>query len=171
MSTRVQRADTARLAWWQPWAALAGFALLLHVAWESLQAPLDVGMEAGAHGPATRACALATLGDAAITLVAYGAVAALARDRAWGLVEPTGRAWRRRLGAYLVAGEAVTVALELLNVHVLERWAYGPGMGAVAGVGVAPLAQWLLVPPLVLWLARRHVAGGITHHLSHPAAV
>lgn len=137
---------------WQPWAALALFAFLLNFAWEMLQAPLYRGMADAAHWAAVRTCTVATVGDVGILLVAYGLVAAVARQRWWAAM-PTAR----RVAGFVAAGLVMTVALEALNVYVLERWAYGPRMPLLVGIGIAPVLQWLVLPPLTLWLARRHL--------------
>jgi len=57
----------------------------------------------------------------------------------------------------VATGLVVTAALEMCNVYVLHRWAYGVEMPRVFGVGITPLLQWLLLPPATLWLARRHL--------------
>ena len=62
---------------------VAIFALLLNFVWEILQAPLHAGMADMPHAQVTRACLQATAGDAVIMLLAYGAVAAVARRRRW----------------------------------------------------------------------------------------
>src|SRR6266545_6272956 len=98
---------------WQPWAALAGFALLLHFVWEMVLAPFYDRMATAAHWGAVVECARATVGDAAITLVAYGAAALWARDRLW-LAETRASAVIVILGA----GLAIAVALEWLNLRV-----------------------------------------------------
>lgn len=140
---------------WQPWAALALFAFLLNFVWEILQAPFYRGMADGAHWAAVRTCTLATAGDVVILLVAYAVVAAATRDR-WWLAAPPKAA---RVAGFLAAGVAVTVALEALNVYGLERWAYGPPMPVMFGIGLTPVLQWLVLPPATLWLARRHLGG------------
>ncbi len=63
----------------------------------------------------------------------------------------------RGLGVFLLAGLAITVALEWLNVYVWRNWAYSREMPVVFGIGLTPILQWLLVPLLTLWLARRHL--------------
>jgi hypothetical protein len=136
----------------QPWAALAGFAFLLHFVWEMWQAPFYRTMLQADHVTAVRTCTIATLGDAAITLAAFGVAAWLGGGRDW-LAHPS----RGRLAVYLAAGLAVTLLLEWLNVYVLERWTYAPRMPTILGIGVLPVLQWLLLPPLVLWLAARHL--------------
>lgn len=147
--------------WWQPWAALAFFASLLNFAWEMGQAPLYRGMASAAHETAVRVCAVATVGDVAILLIAYALVAAVARRRRW-LAAPSGR----QLVGLLAAGLVVTVALEILNVYVVHRWAYAPRMPRLFGIGVTPLLQWLVLPPATLWLARRHL-GWVPGRFSH----
>ena len=147
-------APTPRGPRWQPWAALALFAFLLNFVWEVLQAPFYRGMADSAHWTAVRTCTLATVGDVVIMLVAYALVAAPARDR-WWLAVPT----PARVGGFLTAGVAATIALKALNVYGLGRWAYGRLMPVVFGIGLAPVLQWLVLPPATLWLARRHLAG------------
>lgn len=137
---------------WQPWAAVAGFAFLLHFAWEMLQFPLYTGMAAARHDAATWMCVRATLGDVLIALLAFGAASAVARSRLW-LARRQGAA----LAMYLAFGVGTTIAVEVLSVSYWGRWAYAPAMPVVLGVGLAPLAQWVVVPLLTVWLVRRHI--------------
>ncbi|MEO7474389.1 MAG: hypothetical protein ABIY46_03555 [Gemmatimonadales bacterium] len=62
------------------------------------------------------------------------------------------------LAIFLLAGLLITGALEWLNVYVWRRWTYAPAMPLVLGIGLTPLLQWLLVPCLTVWLARRHLS-------------
>lgn len=134
------------------YAALALFAFLLHFVWEMLQVPGFAGMAEADHWDATLFCLRATLGDVLILWVAYAAAGFAVGDGAW-IVR-----WSvRPVGTFVVVGVTITVVLEWLNTAVLDRWAYAQGMPIIAGVGLAPLLQWLLIPPLVLWLARRHL--------------
>ena len=144
------RAPSLKL--WQPWITVATAAFALHFTWEMLQAPLYVGMTGLRFGEGTRICAVASLGDVVLALTAYGAVAAFAGRRAW-LLRPT----PGNIAAYLVLGLAVTAAIELLAVYRIGRWSYGPAMPRVAGIGLAPLLQWVVVPVLTLWVARRYL--------------
>lgn len=148
------RVGRPRVSAAQPWAALAFFSFLLHFAWEMLHSPLYAGMAAAPHWHAVRSCLTATVGDTVIALGAYAAVAAVTRDRGW-LVRDS----PNRVAGYLGVGLSVTVVLELINVYVWHRWAYALAMPLVLGVGVSPLMQWMVVPPIALWLTRRHMAG------------
>lgn len=134
--------------------AVAGFAFLVHFPWEFVQAPFFVGMAEAPHWQATLFCGRATLGDAAITLVAYGVVAIVTERRYWLL-----SVRRRDLAVFILAGLMLTASIELLSVYALDRWAYDDSMPLVAGIGLVPLLQWMALPPLGLWLAQRHLRG------------
>ena len=141
-------------AWWQPWAALAGFATLLHFAWEMAHMPLYRVAEPSGWRM-VGGCTQATLGDAIMTLLAYATAAVLTRRRLW-LVAPRAL----ELTTFLGVGLAMTVALEWWNVSVRHSWAYSADMPVTAGIGLSPIVQWIVLPPLIIWLARRHLQGG-----------
>ena len=133
---------------------MGGFSFGAHFVWEFLHAPLYRGLAEGSHVDRIRCCLLATLGDVVIALVAYGAIALVMRDRFW--LAPSRGSRGAELG-YVTLGVAITVAMELLSVAVWRRWAYTDAMPTIGGVGLSPLLQWLAAPPLVLWLAGRHL--------------
>ncbi len=103
---------------WQPWAAIGGFALLLHFLWEMLQVPLYRGMAEACHWSAVLRCAQATAGDVVIAWTAYFIGSWSADDRLW-----LGPLQRRPAALYLFSGLAITVGLEWLKVHI---WKNGP---------------------------------------------
>lgn len=140
-------------AWWQPWTALAGFAVLVHFAWEMAQMPL-YRMDAPSGWRMVGGCVQATVGDAIMTLLAYGVVALLMRRRLWLVA---GRPLE--LTTFLGAGIAMTVGLEWWNVSVRHSWSYSAEMPSIAGIGLSPIVQWIVLPPIILWLARRHLLG------------
>ena len=152
-ATRRVAAPSGAMAgnWWVPVMVLASFSFLLHFLWEMLQVPLHAGMAGMAHWSGVVVCAKATAGDVAIALAAYVTAAGFARARHW-------RASRVRVATYLAVGVAITLVLEWLNVYVWHRWAYSTAMPLVLGIGISPLLQWVIVPPLALWLMQRHVA-------------
>ncbi len=125
-----------------------------------LQAPWFAGMTVKPHWIAVVECSRMTAGDAMITLFAF-----------WGAAVVGGRRWfvRRRASAwsvYLGIGLLATIVLEWLSTEVWKRWAYAPGAPRLPGLGtgIVPLLQWLLLPPLVAWLA----AGQIRGHPERP---
>lgn len=145
-------ATTTRLPWHQPWVALATFSALLNFVWEMVVMPAYETGSTPDAGVGIAMCLLATLGDVGITLGSY-AVAGSITTR-WWLTRPTIASFL----TYLAVGLVLTTVLEYANVYVLHRWSYAPRMPVVAGIGVLPLLQWIVFPPIVLWMARRHLA-------------
>ena len=130
------------------------FALLLNYPWEFIQAPLFEGMAERPHGAAVKACTQAALGDSVIMLVAYWGVAALGRGRAW-IAAP---GWREVL-LFSSIGVAITVVIEwlVLTGGWLSGWTYSSLMPIIPGLGVGlvPVLQWVVLPPLVAALVAR----------------
>lgn len=141
-----------------PEASVALFALLVNFPWEMLQAPLFAGHADAPHVTVVLSCLQATVGDAAIMLVAHGLASGFAGNRHW-LLRPSAA----DLARFSATGILVTVGIEWLATRGwwVQAWSYSASMPVVPGLGVglAPLAQWLILPPLVAWLARRHLHG------------
>jgi hypothetical protein len=150
-----------------PELPVALFALLLHFPWEMLQAPLWVGMGDLPHGEGVRVCTIAALGDIPIALTAFWSGALAARSRLW-LLEPS----RGAFFVYFLVGLVITIAYEFLATGPLAFWEYAPSQPRlpIIGTGLAPVLQWLLLPPLILWLARVHVLGRISVHSTRTQA-
>lgn len=147
-----------RTPWYQPWLALTASSVLLNGTWEWFaRAYYEMPAGSASLGALRAGCLLATLGDAAITNASY-AVASAIGTRYW-LRRPS----MRPIVLYLGVGLLATIVLEYVNVNVLHRWAYVTGMPVVAGLGALPLLQWLLLPPIVLVVVRRYLAGGMMH--------
>jgi hypothetical protein len=53
--------------------------------------------------------------------------------------------------ATFITGLTLAVSVEFVAVHILERWQYTAAMPTVPGleVGVVPIAQMLLLPPVI----------------------
>nr|WP_290675868.1 MULTISPECIES: hypothetical protein [unclassified Halomonas] len=108
------------------------------------------------HWQAVQACAQASLGDVLIALTAYWAVSGWRRRRHW--LRDYGA---KEILGFVLVGVGLTVALEWHATIATQRWAYAPLMPTVEwlGTGLSPLLQWLILPPLILWMARRHLLG------------
>jgi hypothetical protein len=138
-----------------------------------LQAPFYEQTTGARHWAAVLWCARATGSDVVIAWAAYALAAGYARDRWWLGVSRR----RRPLTVFLAAGLLITVGLEWVNVYVRRQWAYSPDMPVILGIGLTPLLQWLLVPLLALWLARRHLStrdegeGCSSSHYCHGTAL
>lgn len=133
---------------------LVVFALLLNFPWEVLQAPLFEGMSAAPHSAVVGACLQATLGDAAIMLLAHAMVAAVTRRRRWVLAPS-----RYEVAGFIAVGLAITAVIEWLATRGrwAQTWTYSAEMPVIPGIeiGLSPLLQWVVVPPLALWFVRR----------------
>jgi hypothetical protein len=138
----------------QPELNVALFAFLLNYPWEFLQVPFFEGMAAAPHWDAVRFCTRATLGDAAIALIAFWAVAAWTHSRDW-ILEPT----TKQVLGFIAVGVAITLAFEWLATEVLGRWAYADAMPTIPllGTGILPLVQWIVLPPIIVWFVRRQL--------------
>ena len=144
-----------------PWLAA------LSLAWESAQLPLYTLSYEAPGRYIVFSVAHCTAGDVLIGLASLLVVLVLAQEGSMAQWR-----WRRiALGTALLSA-GYTVFSEWMNTTTLGSWAYAPAMPTidVAGfeLGLSPLAQWLVVPPLALYLAghiRRkapHEPGGRT---------
>ena len=138
-----------RIAW-----KLAACAFLFNFAWEMLQGGLFVGMVERPAWEATAMCLQASLGDAAMILIAYGAVSLASRDPRW-LVQ----GGALRMAVYAVLAALQGLAMEWYSIGA-GRWAYKEYLPVdpLIGIGLAPLLQWLLLPLLTLGIVRRSTA-------------
>ena len=125
------------------------FAAVLNFGWEIAQLPLYTLYREADRGVIAYAVAHCTVGDVLISLGCYAVAALATRDGRWPLTRPATGA-----SVAIAAGFAYTVFSEWLNVSVRRSWGYAPAMPAVFGIGVSPLAQWLVVPAGVLLLVR-----------------
>jgi hypothetical protein len=132
------------------------FAFLLNFPWEFLQVPFFAEMPAMVHWDAILLCTRATLGDVLIALTAFWIVAALRRSRHW-----LHRHDARAILGFVAVGIVITVGLEWHATELQQRWQYAERMPTLPllGTGLLPLLQWLLLPPLIVWLARRQMVG------------
>jgi len=124
----------------------------LNLIWETAQLPLYTLWNEASAGTNAFSVAHCTAGDIAIGGAALIMVLILGRERAvseWR--------WRRIAVWTALAGVAYTVFSEWSNTAILGSWAYSELMPVlkVAGIdiGLSPLLQWLVLPPLALVLA------------------
>ena len=128
-----------------PWLAA------LSLAWEIAHLPLYSLWYESASGDIALSVAHCTAGDVVIGLASFLVVLTLAQEA--GMVH-----WRRRRIAFGTSAlsTAYTIFSEWMNIAILGSWAYAPTMPTldVAGfeLGLSPLAQWLVVPSLALYL-------------------
>jgi hypothetical protein len=95
-----------------------------------------------------------TLGDVLIGAAALFLALIAGRE---GL--PAQWRWRRIVALTALAGTGYTVFSEWMNITLFRSWTYAESMPTLDlggfELGLTPLAQWLVVPPLALSLAAR----------------
>lgn len=151
-------ADRARLTsvWDTPELPVAYFSFALHFVWEFVQVPTYTGMAELPHWEAIKLCMSATFGDVGFALIAFWLASLAARRRDW-ILRPT----RFPAAIFAAAGIVLTVGFEYYYTHISLRWTYSDLMPLVPplGTGLSPLLQWIVIPPIVIWLTRRHLLG------------
>lgn len=132
-----------------PWLAA------VNLVWEIAQLPLYTIWTDGTRAEIAFAIFHCTLGDILIGTAALALVLTLTRAR---VIENW--RWGRTALLLMLFGTAFTLFSEWANTTLL-RWTYSALMPTVnlAGVeiGLSPLTQWLVVPPLALWRASRAI--------------
>ncbi|SMP76382.1 hypothetical protein [Noviherbaspirillum suwonense] len=129
-------------------------AVALNYLWEVAQAPLYAGLED--WNSVWRHCFVAALGDGILVWLIF-VVGWLTFRRFDWYVQPNGQA----LAVMLAAGLSIGIGIEWMAVNMLGRWAYTVDMPLLPGldVGLVPVVQMLLLPPLIFriaawWLAK-----------------
>ena len=124
------------------WSALA---FVLNLAWEIAQVRL-YAIWAAADGMTIAWSLLhCTVGDVLIALAMF-ALAGIALRRAdW----PASRPWAGSI-IVVIGAMAFTAWSEWYNVYRAGNWSYTAGMPMIFGIGLSPLLQWLILPPVVV---------------------
>jgi len=149
----------------EPWYRQAGaralilrrylpWLLALNVAWETAQLPLYTIWREASPVYIAFAVAHCTVGD--IVIGAAALVLALLATRAGPLAQWQ---WAKIAALTTLAGVGYTIFSEWANTSVRQGWQYSALMptlelGGVV-IGLSPFAQWVVLPALALYLARR----------------
>lgn len=131
-------------------AALVFVAMPLHLAWEVTQI---MAYDFPQQGLMTNliGCLVPSLGDGLMTLMIYWGGWLVFRDPGWIL--------RLRVKEYIfmaLLGFALAVAIEWNALYRTGAWNYNPRMSRIpiAGIGVLPVIQMLVLPPVTALLVR-----------------
>lgn len=138
-------AGTQRSLWWiltTIFAVAVGF----NYVWELAQSPLYLGMDDFSR--MLWHCFVAAVGDGLLVLLILGVGWAVLGRQNW-FVSPGVRGYALMLATGLLI--AITVEWALLAAG---KWAYNDRMPIVPllGLGLAPVAQMLLLPPLIFYV-------------------
>ncbi len=86
-----------------------------------------------------------TVGDVMIALAMFALAGVVLRRADW----PVSRPWTG--GAMVVIGAmAFTAWSEWYNVYRAGSWGYTTSMPMLFGIGLSPLLQWLILPPVMV---------------------
>lgn len=146
---------------WQVLLIVYLVAVTLNYPWELLQSPLFT--PASHIGSVWLHCFISSLGDGLMVLLLFGFVWLALGCRDWFV--------RPGLNGYavlLTAGAGLALIVEWVAVHQIHRWTYTEAMPRlpVLEVGIIPLFQMMLLPPLVFRIA----AAFSTHVLDRSTA-
>lgn len=133
-----------------PWFAA------LSLAWEAAHVPLYTLWTEAEPGYIVFSVLHCTIGDVLIGSATLLLALILGREGAL-----THWRWGRIAVLTVAFGAGYTVFSEWMNIKVLRSWSYADSMPTIElgrfELGVTPLAQWLLLPPLALYLARKEL--------------
>jgi len=120
--------------------------------WEFAHMPLYTLWETGTAGEIAFAGLHCAGGDILIATGAFVAALLLLGTGQW-----PERGYRRVATATVVFGVGYTIISEWLNIDIRQAWAYRDLMPVVPviGVGLSPMAQWIVLPSLAFWWAGR----------------
>lgn len=130
------------------------FAFLLNFVYEVWQSPFYEFYKSPSLGEKVVDLTHCSMGDGVIILVSSWGVGVLERSRYWIL-----RPDRRLTFLFTSIGLGITLVIETYRVNVSRS--YGVPVLAVPILGMSALAvlQWVVLPPIILYLAGRHMRG------------
>ena len=130
------------------------FAFLLNFVYEVWQSPYYEFYNSPSLAAKINDLTHCSFGDGVIILVSNWVVSVLVRSRDWVLY-PT----LKSTVLFTSIGLLITIAIETYRVNVSK--VYGVPVLAVPMLGMSVLAliQWIVLPPFILYLARRHMLG------------
>jgi hypothetical protein len=124
------------------WSALA---FVLNLAWEIAQVRLYTIWAEADRLSVAWALLHCSLGDVAIALAMFALAGMVLRRADW----PAWRPWTG--GVIVVLGAmAFTAWSEWYNVYRAGNWGYTASMPMIFGIGLSPLLQWLIIPPVIV---------------------
>lgn len=150
-------------AWFSILRAYLVWTVVSHLVWEVIQLPFYTIWTQ--ETPVYNAFAVlhCTAGDVLIASAALALSLVVAGRGAW----PFERFWPV-VSLATGMGIGYTIYSEWLNTGVRLAWAYSEWMPVipVLGTGLSPLMQWLVLPPLGMWVCRRRLISSLDKSLA-----
>jgi hypothetical protein len=143
-----------RRAWQLITSRFLPWLTVLSLAWEIAQLPLYTLWTTATPAYMAFAVLHCTLGD--LLIAASALVVALFLLRAGSVASWR---WRSIIALTALLGVGYTVFSEWMNTAILGSWTYASSMPRIplggVDIGLSPLLQWLVVPPVAIYLTRR----------------
>jgi hypothetical protein len=141
-------------AWLRVLRRYMAFVALANLVWEFAHLPLYTIWETGTPFALAFAALHCTGGDLLIALSSVMLALFLVGQSGW-----PARAHGRVVMLTIVFGLAYTAFSEWLNIEIREAWAYRDLMPVIPVIdaGLSPLLQWIVIPLVAFWWARRPV--------------
>jgi hypothetical protein len=128
------------------WAALA---FVLNLAWEIAQVRLYTIWAEPDRLRVAWALIHCSVGDVVISLATFALAALVLRGADW----PASRPWTGSV-IVVIGALAFTTWSEWYNVYRAGSWGYAASMPLIFGIGLSPLLQWLILPPVLVFAYR-----------------
>ncbi len=123
----------------------AGLAFVLNLTWEVAQVRLYTLWAEADRLTVAWSLFHCSVGDVLISLAMFALAGVALRRADW----PASRPWAG--GAIAVTGAVVFTAWsEWYNVYRAGSWGYTANMPLIFGIGLSPLLQWLVLPPVMV---------------------
>lgn len=149
---KIGETSSANHLWLSMLRRYLGIVIVANLAWEVLHLPLYTLWEVATLAELAFTVVHCTAGDLLISLSALSITLILVGNHHWPR-----DGFYRVMVVTSVIGLAYTIYSERLNTLVRESWAYSEWMLVIPilDVGISPVAQWLIIPPLAFWWSRQ----------------
>lgn len=133
------------------------FVTLLHGTWEIVQLPLYTIWSTGNDRDIMFALLHCTAGDVMIATLSLILALLLEGTEEWP--------YRRFKAVALITilfGVGYTIYSEWRNTTLTQSWTYTSAMPSLFGIGLSPLAQWIVIPSVIFWWIHRRLTANAT---------
>jgi len=126
------------------------FSMAMHFIWEVVQLPLYTLWRNPDNGAIAYAIVHCTLGDLLIATCALLLGLLIVH-----LLRPQRNRFLLLSFVTILLGVCYTIFSEWRNTVLLRSWEYSDLMPQVFGIGISPMAQWIVVPTVALFALKR----------------
>ncbi|AFY73577.1 hypothetical protein Syn7502_01509 [Synechococcus sp. PCC 7502] len=130
------------------------FAFLMHFVYEVWQSPYFDFYAMPSLSDKVNYITHCTVGDGVITVISGWAISGLYRSRQW-MLSPT---WKS-IVLFTALGWMYTFISEIYRVHIAKLYGVSVLLVPVFNISWLPLLQWIILPPLVLYMAKHQMLG------------